>query len=77
MDKAAEQMIVDEKHLPRGELVKASVAGPMIGMTAQFLQRRALRKKSPIPFRYIDGNYLFDTADIEDYLAAAYVPAGE
>jgi hypothetical protein len=65
-----------KKHLPRGKLVKASVAGPMLGLTDQFLQRRCLDKKSPIPYRYIDGNYMFDTADIEDYLDATYVPAG-
>jgi hypothetical protein len=66
-----------EKHLPRGRLVKASVAGPKLGLTDQFLQRRCQAGKSPIPHWYIDGNYLFDTADIEDYLHTAYVPAGE
>jgi hypothetical protein len=65
-----------EKRLPRGKLVKASVAGPKLGLTDQFLQRRCLAGKSPISYWYIDGNYMFDTADIEDYLHAAYVPVG-
>jgi len=71
-----EQVAVDKKNLPRGELVKASVAGPKMGMTDQFLQRRCKAGNNPIPYWYIDGNYLFDTADIEDYLHAAYVPVG-
>jgi len=67
---------VAERHLPRGKLVKASVAGPKMGMTKQFLQKRCQAGRSPIPFWHIDGNYVFDTADIEDYLNAVYVPAG-
>lgn len=67
---------IAERHLPRGKLVKASVAGPKLGLTDQFLQRRCQLGKSPIPYWYIDGNYMFDTADIEDYLNAAYVPVG-
>jgi hypothetical protein len=48
----------------------------MLGLTDQFLQTRARSKTSPVPYYYIDGNYMYDTADIEDYLNTAYVPAG-
>jgi len=71
-----EQCAVKKKRLPRGKLIKASVAGPKLGMTDQYLQRRCQAGKSPIPFWHIDGCYRFDTADIEDYLDAVYVPAG-
>jgi hypothetical protein len=71
-----DHIVAEKKNLPRGKLVKASVAGPKMGMTDQFLQRRCQSGKSPVPFWHIDGNYLFDTADIEDYLHAVYVPAG-
>jgi len=68
------QVAVDKKNLPRGKLIRASVAGPKMGMTEQFLQRRCKSGKSVIPFWHIDGNYLFDTADIDDYLSSVYVP---
>ena len=63
-------------HPVRGELVSLAQAAKILSLSERTLRDWVTRASgSPIAFRKVEGLYKFDTADIADYLDAAYVPA--
>lgn len=60
----------------RGKLVGTKELAVRCGVGIDCVRKWLARPKgSPIAYRLIEGQYKFDTADIDDFLAAAYVPA--
>jgi hypothetical protein len=59
----------------RGDLLSLTTTARKIGVCSRALRQWIYDQKCPIGYRIIGGQYKFDSADIDDYLAAIYVPA--
>lgn len=65
-------------HPIRGELVSLARAAEILDLSERTLRDWVTRASgSPIAFRKVESLYKFDTADLCDYLDAAYVPAAK
>lgn len=61
----------------RGELIKLVAAARMLGKRASTLRGWVRTKTSPIGYRRIKGEYLFDSADVLEYRDRWYTAGRE
>jgi len=62
----------------RGEIITLKEAAKRIHMSASWIYEQ--KKKGLLPFRLLQpspGKFFFDSADIDDYVASCWRPAGK